>query len=85
MKPTIIFQEFEHLAKALDVKIIKKKGNFKGGYCILEKEGLIVVNKFTPIEQRIRALAQAFSKMDISKIYVKPAIRCIIDSESKHS
>ena len=85
MKPTIIFQEFEHLVKALDVKIIKKKGNFKGGYCILEKEGLIVVNKFNPIEQRIRALAQAFSKRDISKIYEKTAIRCIIDSESKHS
>ena len=50
MKPTIIFQEFEHLAKALDVKIIQKKGNFKGGYCILEIEGLIIVNKLNPIE-----------------------------------
>ena len=85
MKPTIIFQEVEHLAKALDVKIIQKKGNFMGGYCILEKEGLIIVNKLNSIEQRIRVLAQAFSKMDILKIYVKPAIRCIIDSKAKHS
>ena len=57
MKPTIIFQEVEHLAKALDVKIIHKKGNFMGGYCILEKEGLIIVNKLNSIEQRIRELA----------------------------
>ena len=84
MKPTIIFQEFEQLAEALNVKIIEEKGNFKGGYCLLEKEGIIVVNKLNPIEQRIRALAQAFSKLDISKIYMKPAIRNIIDSEVKH-
>ena len=84
MKPTIIFQKFEQLAEALDVKIIQEKGNFKGGYCLLEKEGIIVVNKLNPIEQRIRALAQAFSKLDISKIYMRPAIRNIIDLEVKH-
>jgi len=85
MKPTIIFQEFEQLAQALNVKIVQEKGNFKGGYCLLEKEGIIVVNKLNPIEQRIRALAQAFSILDISKIYMKPAIRSIIDSEINHS
>ena len=84
MKPTIIFQEFEQLAEALDVKIVQEKGNFKGGYCLLEKEGIIVVNKLNPIEQRIRALAQAFSRLDISKIYMKPAIRNIINSEIQH-
>ena len=84
MKPTLILQEFEQLAEALDVKIIQEKGNFKGGYCLLEKEGIIVVNKLNPIEQRIRALPQAFSKLDISKIYMKPAIRNIIDSEVNH-
>ena len=57
MKPTIIFQEVEHLAKALDVKIIQKKGNFMGGYYILDRERLIIVNKLNSIEQRIRELA----------------------------
>ena len=85
MKPTIIFQELEQLAEALDVEIVQEKGNFKGGYCLLEKEGIIVVNKLNPLEQRIRALAQAFSRLDISKIYIKPAIRSIIHSEVKHS
>ena len=84
MKPTIIYQEFERLAEALDVKIIHEKGNFKGGYCLLEKERIIVVNKLNPMEQRIRALAQAFSKLEILKIYIKPAIRSIIDLEIKN-
>ena len=48
---------------------------------VLEREKIIVINKLKPMEQRIRALAQAFSRLDISAIYLKPAIRDIIDSE----
>jgi len=81
VKPAKIYQEFEQLAESLEVKIIQEKGNFKGGYCLLEKEKVIVINKLKPLEQRIRALAEAFSKLDISNIYMKPAIRDIIASE----
>ena len=81
MKPTIIFQEFEELAEKMDIKIIQEKGDFKGGYCLLEKEGIIVVNKLKPLEQRIQALAQAFSRLNITHIYIKPIIREIIDQK----
>ena len=81
MKPSAIYQEFEKLAESLEVKIIQEKGNFKGGYCILEKEKVIVINKLKPIEQRIKSLAQAFSQLDISNIHMKPAIREFITSE----
>ena len=81
MKPSTIYQEFEKLAESLEVKIIQGKGNFKGGYCLLEKEKVIVINKLKPLEQRIKALALAFSQFDISNIYMKPAIREIIASE----
>ena len=70
MKPTIIFQEFEKLAAKMDIK---------GGYCLLEKEGIIVVNKLKPLEQRIQALGQAFSSLDTSHLYLKPAIRELIE------
>ena len=81
MKPSTIYEEFEKLAESLEVKIIREKGNFKGGYCLLEKEKIIVINKLKPMEQRIKALARAFSRLDISNIYMKPAIRDIIASE----
>ena len=83
MKPTIIFQEFEQLAEALDVKIIQEKGNFKGGYCLLEQEKIIVINKLKPVEQRVRALAHAYSRRDTSAIYMKPAVREIIEAEEQ--
>ena len=82
MKPTIIFQEFEKLAEKMDVKIIQEKGDFNGGYCLLEKEGIIVVNKLKPLEQRIQALGQAFSRLDITHIYIKPVIRDIIETKN---
>ena len=81
MKHSTIYQEFEKLAESLEVKIIQGKGNFKGGYCIFEKEKVIVINKLKPLEQRIKALARAFSRLNFSNIYMKPAIRDMIASE----
>ena len=79
MKLDKIFQELEDIAETLDIKIIQGKGNFTGGYCILEKEKIIVINKLQPVEQQVRALAQAFSQVDTSHIYMKPAIRAFIE------
>ena len=81
MKLDKIFQEFEQLAETLQIKIIQEKGNFKGGYCLLEKEKIIVINKLKPMEQRVRALVLAFSQMDTSHIYMKPVIRELMESE----
>ena len=83
MKQTHILEEFEQLAESLKIKILQEKGNFKGGYCLLKQEGIIVINKLNPIEQRIRALARAFTQLDVSSIYIKPVIRNLIDSEIK--
>ena len=81
MKPTIVFQEFEQIAEKLGIRIVLEKGDFKGGFCLLEEEHIIVINKLKPIEQRIRALGKAFSRMDTSHIYLKPIIREIIEME----
>ena len=81
MKPASIFQEFEQIAEQLNIRIMQEKGNFNGGYCLLEEKRIIVVNKQKPIEQRVRALAQVFAKLDISQIYMKPAIREMIEAE----
>ena len=81
MKPTIVFQEFEQIAEKLKICILQEKEDFNGGYCLLEEERIIVINKLKPIEQRIRDLAQAFAKLDTSQIYIKPSIRELIDTE----
>ena len=78
MKPAAIFQKFEQIAEELRIRILKKKGNFIGGYYLMEDKRIIVVNKLKPIEQHIRALAQAFARLDTSQMYLKPSIWEII-------
>ena len=85
MKPKKIIEEFGFIAKELGIRIIKDKGNFSGGFCLLKKEKIIVVNKNQPLEQRVRSLCKAFSKLDISTIYIKPIIRKMIKAESDSS
>ena len=81
MRPTQIFQEFEKLAEQLNIRLVTGKGNFNGDYCLVEQDKYIVLNKNRPIEQRLRRLAMAFAQMDLSNIYIKPALRDLIENE----
>lgn len=50
-------EKLEQLFKALDYKVRYEKGAFKTGACVLESSRIIVVNKFSNVENRINALA----------------------------
>ena len=74
-----LYAEFELLADKLDLKIIKDKGNFIGGICIIKDEKVIVVNKMKPLEQRLRVLANSFLSYNLDDIYMVPALRAYIE------
>ena len=74
-----LYAEFELLAEKLDLKIIKDKGNFIGGICIIKDEKVIVVNKMKPLEQRLRVLANIFLSYNLDDIYMVPALRAYIE------
>ena len=74
-----LYIEFELLAEKLDLKIIKDKGNFIGGICIIKDEKVIVVNKMKPLEQRLRVLANSFLSYNLDDIYMVPALRAYIE------
>ena len=74
-----LYAEFEVLAEKLDLKIIKDKGNFIGGICIIKDEKVIVVNKMKPLEQRLRVLANSFLSYNLDDIYMVPALRAYIE------
>ena len=50
MKHIAIFQEFETIASKLGIRITQEKGDFRGGYCLLKEERIIVLNKHKPIK-----------------------------------
>jgi hypothetical protein len=79
LKPEKLMEMFQDLAARTGVKIIQDRGDFQGGSCILHEEKVIVVNKRKPLAQQVRVLAQGFAELDLSGIYLVPALRAYID------
>ncbi len=50
--------KLESLFKILGYKLRYEKGNFKTGTCLLEKNRVIIVNRFSNLESKIIALAE---------------------------
>ncbi|SKB38556.1 hypothetical protein [Daejeonella lutea] len=50
-------EKLESLLKSLGFKLRYEKGNFKTGACILEQSRVIIVNKFSNLDNKINALA----------------------------
>lgn len=77
------YNELKEVFEKLNYKIVLDKGNFNTGYCLLEHEKIIVVNKNKPFENRIKILSSILSKIDTDDIYLKPKIRELMISYSK--
>ena len=53
MKPEDLYNHFEELADQLNVTILEGKGDFEGGYCTVNGDQFVVLNKTRPLAQRI--------------------------------
>ena len=82
MKKEKLYIEFENLAEKLGLRVIKGKGDFQGGSCIIKDEKVIVVNKRKPIEQKLKILASCFNKIDLNGVYIVPALRAYIEDSN---
>ena len=75
MKSRKIYNELKDIFDRIGYKIILDNGNFNSGYCILEEEKVIVINKNKPYENRVRTLSEILSSIKLDDIYIKPYIR----------
>ena len=83
MKNKELLEEFHALAEKLDIKIMKGKGDFSGGDCIVNEKKVIVINNIKPIEQRLNTLASCFKNYDLEGLYIVPALRKYINDANK--
>lgn len=67
--------KLEELFRQADYTIRYEKGNFKSGFCILEHLKVIVVNKFSTIENKIGFLIEALQQL--------PFDESLLDERSK--
>ncbi len=74
-----IREELELLFERLGCTVIYGKGDFKDGTCLVQKDNTVVINKYTPLDLQIEFLIKVLSKMDLSNVFILPAIREIIE------
>ncbi len=72
----------ETLAKALDIEVRYEKGDFLGGLCCVEGQNLIMVQKNEPPGRKIQTLARELGAFDLENVYVLPALRTLIETET---
>ena len=89
MDEDAVIEQLEQLASALGIEIRyepitleEESINVVGGFCILRGENLLIINSSVGIKDRIRVLAQALSRFSLDHIYVKPAIRELLEMSS---
>lgn len=75
MKTDKLLLELEHLLEQCDYRLRKERGSFRGNNCVIEGDRLVIVNKNKPIESQIGTIARILSTVDLSSIYIKPAVK----------
>jgi len=73
MKATKSNQEKLHqILTSQEFTIRYEKGNFKGGYCVVQHERIIIINKFFPLESKINTLVDIIRELEIDELVLTP-------------
>ncbi len=78
-----VIQDLKALAAQLGAEVRFEKGDFKGGYCLVKENKVIVINKMANLQRKVMILCMALKDLGIDQIYLTPRIREIIDEMSE--
>jgi len=68
IKLTKQFQnKLESILISQDYKVRFEKGNFKSGYCIINKNKIVIINKYFTIEGKINSLIEIINKINVEE------------------
>ena len=82
MKPQHILQSFENLIHNLSIDLRYEKGDFIGGLCKVGNKDVFIVNNKLPVEGKIKLLARELNRLNLERIYIRPALRNIIEGNN---
>jgi hypothetical protein len=75
----LFLDELKNLATEMGAKVRFERGDFKGGYCILNESRVIVINKLSTLQRKVMILAAALKELGIDEVYLPPKLREFID------
>jgi hypothetical protein len=74
-----IIQELRDVASQLGATVRFEKGDFKGGYCLIKENKVIVINKNANSQRKAMILSAALKELGVDEIYLNPKLREIIE------
>ena len=83
-----VLSKLEDLANRLGVKLRYEnlaKGPIRanGGYCRLQNDHLILIDKNDSKKRKIKLIARSLSRFNLETVFISPALRRIICSSDK--
>jgi hypothetical protein len=81
---TTIIDHLDALAHRLGIQVryecLESETAFpSGGLCRVKDKHFIIVNSETTTEEKVRTLTRALKRFDLSRIYIKPALRDLLE------
>lgn len=74
-----LLNDLKSLATQMGAKVRFERGDFKGGYCLMKEDKLIVINKLSNTQRKVMVLAAALKELGIEEVYLPPNIREAIE------
>jgi hypothetical protein len=74
-----IIQDLRSIASQLGATVRFEKGDFKGGYCLLNENKVIVINKNANLQRKAMILSSALKDLGVDEIYLNPKLREMIE------
>jgi hypothetical protein len=74
-----IIQDLRSIASQLGATVRFEKGDFIGGYCLLNENKVIVINKNANLQRKAMILSSALKDLGVDEIYLNPKLREMIE------
>ncbi len=75
MKAEKFLSELEKIVEDLGYQLRREKGSFRGDFCVLEGDRIVMINKMYPAEFHIGQIVRFLSRQNLDDRYIKPAVR----------
>ena len=88
MDEEVILSQIEELADKLEILVRDENINIEessstGGLCRVEGKYILILNSKATVREKIQVMIEALNQFDLSDIYVKPAIRELLEGSVK--
>lgn len=76
-------KDLESLLEELGVRLTHdRRVDGKGGYCVVHGEARMIVNSRLPLSEQVEMLLEELGRLDLSGVFIPPALRRKIDEAS---